>query len=403
MSTEPRTLLTYIAAIGIISVAVLVLTSEQPSRDVAGEISDTAQIAGVVSKYEPALQESSIPEKQEVVSTADVQSPQEEPSAEISAASAASLPSSAAQNTTASVVRIQNPYPTPPLSFLTVNENTRLALVNILCIPEAGTLQPTSGSGAIIDSRGVILTNAHVAQYVLLAESGQTNLSCVIRSGAPARPLWSANVLYIPPVWIQNHAADITNESPTGTGEHDYALLQIVPLPEAKQFPAPPAGGFPALPIDIREGVGFPGDPVLAASYPAEFVGPRATQFNLHPASTITSVKRLMTFDADTVDMLSLGGVPEAQSGSSGGPIVNAWGHLIGIITTTSEGVTTADRELRALTLSYIDRDLQEQTGLDIAAFLANDIAALEANFRMKHVDTLTELLISEIAKRQYR
>jgi len=77
--------------------------------------------------------------------------------------------------------------------------------------------------------------------------------------------------------------------------------------------------------------------------------------------------------------------------------------HLIGIITTTSEGVTTADRELRALTLSYIDRDLQEQTGLDIAAFLANDIAALEANFRMKHVDTLTELLISEIAKRQYR
>src|SRR3989344_4815260 len=371
MSTEPRTLLTYIAAIGIISVAVLVLTSEQPSRDVAGEISDTAQIAGVVSKYEPALQESSIPEKQEVVSPADVQSPQEEPSAEISAASAASLPSSAAQNTTASVVRIQNPYPTPPLSFLTVNENTRLALVNILCIPEAGTLQPTSGSGAIIDSRGVILTNAHVAQYVLLAESGRTNLSCVIRSGAPAETLWSANVLYIPPVWIQNHAADITNESPTGTGEHDYALLQIIKLPEAS---TPPPHSFPALPIDIREGIGFPGDPVLAASYPAEFVGPRATQFNLHPASTITSVKRLMTFDADTVDMLSLGGVPEAQSGSSGGPIVNAWGNLIGIITTTSEGPTTADRELRALTLSYINRDFLAQTGTDIPTFFSDDL-----------------------------
>lgn len=390
MSHNFRTLVTYIGALGIIGAAILVLISEQPHTTTPPGVLETAQIANVASTYEPALAESSIFQEPE---TGSIASPEETQPLQEGLAP----PSSNGENTS-SVVRIQNPYPTPPQSFLTVNENTRLALVNILCIPEGGTLQPTSGSGVIIDSRGVILTNAHVAQYVLLAQSRRTNLSCVIRSGAPAETLWSANVVYIPPVWIQNHAADITNESPTGTGEHDYAFLQIVPLPEAKLFP----GDFPALPVDIREGIGFPGDPVLAASYPAEFVGPRATQFNLHPASTITSVKRLMTFDADTVDMLSLGGVPEAQSGSSGGPVVNAWGHLIGIITTTSEGATTADRELRALTLSYIDDDMRAQTGIDIPTFLSDNLDTLAIRFGKNHAAALTDLLISEIAKRQY-
>ena len=62
--------------------------------------------------------------------------------------------------------RIQNPYSYAPVPFESIDAITRPALVNILCRPRgAGPIaSPISGSGVIIDPRGVILTNAHVAQ-----------------------------------------------------------------------------------------------------------------------------------------------------------------------------------------------------------------------------------------------
>lgn len=398
MSADTRALFTYIGALGIIALAILLLTTEQPTISTTN-LPNTIQVAGVPSTYEPASAD--VPN----LETNNAHAPAAPPVIPLAPPeSAEELVSPNPDTSVSSVVRIQNPYPTPPRSFLSINEDTRLALVNILCIPESSGLHATSGSGIIIDPRGVILTNAHVAQYVLLAQSGRTNLSCVVRAGAPAQIIGSARVLYIPSAWIQANAVDITNESPTGMGEHDYALLQIVETPGAHvSLPALTAGRFPALPIDTREGVGFPGDSVLAASYPAEFVGPHATAFNLHPASSITSIRKLLTFDADTVDLLSLAGAQEAQSGSSGGGVVNAWGFLIGIITTTSEGNTTADREMRALTLGYIDRDMHVQAGMGIVEFLMQDIATLAASFKEKNEGALTDLLIHEIEKRYYR
>lgn len=299
-----------------------------------------------------------------------------------------------------SPVRDQPLYDTPPLSFQTISENTRLALVNILCIPEDSSLHASSGSGVIIDSRGVILTNAHVAQYVLLAQSGRTNLSCVVRQGAPARVIGSAEVLFIPPAWVHANAAKITEAAPIGTGENDYALLRIISSHEAR---APLPYSFPALPIDIRKNAGLPSDAVLAASYPSEFVGAQATTYSLYPASSITSIRRLLTFFEDTVDLLSLAGVQEAQSGSSGGAIVNGWNYLIGVITSVSEGATTAEREMRAITLNYVNRDLQAETGTSLETFLAGELPSLATNFRNAHEQALAELLISEIDKKYAR
>src|SRR3989344_1157804 len=68
-----------------------------------------------------------------------------------------------------SVTRIPNPYQFPPQKFDVINERARPTLVNILCGARSGTFRPISASGVIIDPRGVILTNAHVAQYFLLA------------------------------------------------------------------------------------------------------------------------------------------------------------------------------------------------------------------------------------------
>lgn len=389
MSTDLRATLTYITALGIVGAALLILTTGEPPVLPPDELTATTQVANVVSAEElvlPVHPLAAEPEPVSVVETQTLQAEQGTPS-----------PPASAENT-ASVVRIQNPYPTPSLSFLVVNDLTRAALVNILCSTQDATLQSSSGSGVIIDPRGIILTNAHVAQYVLLSQSGRTNLSCVTRSGAPAQTRWGVEVLYIPPVWVRENAKDITVDSPRGTGERDYALLRIIELPE-DGLPLP--ASFPFLPVDSREGIGFPTDPVVAASYPSEFVGARATQFNLHPASSITSVKTLLTFESDTIDLISVGGVPEAQSGSSGGAVVNLWGYLIGIITTTSEGLTTADRELRALTLSYVNRDLLEQSGSDLREFLSGDPAAHAAEFKTMQAPSLTQLLLDEIAKRR--
>lgn len=273
--------------------------------------------------------------------------------------------------------RIENPYPTPAESSDSVNAAARAALVNILCLSR-GSVRPISGSGVIIDPRGVILTNAHVAQYVLLSENPAINLSCVVRNGSPARAAWTASVLYMPPVWVASHAAELNTAEAVGTGEHDYALLAINASTDGSS--APPAG-FPALPFDTRDSIGFVGDQVLAASYPAEFLGGIAAENDLYAVSSVGTIGKLLTFGEGTVDVVSLGGIIEAQSGSSGGAVVNPWGRLIGLITTTSEGATTADRDLHALTLSYINRDIAAQTGTDLSAYAQGDIAARQNAF----------------------
>ena len=292
--------------------------------------------------------------------------------------------------------RIQNPYSYAPVPFESIDAITRPALVNILCRPRGvGPIaSPISGSGVIIDPRGVILTNAHVAQYVLLAQSSRVNLSCAIRTGAPAIPRWSAEILYLPPVWVEAHAREIEAAHPMGTGEHDYALLRIVGSLDSTPLPNP----FPYLPVDAREAIGFKGDQVLAVSYPAEFLA-GASQFNMYPASSVTTIGQLMTFVAKTVDLISLGGIVGAQGGSSGGAVVNAWGLLIALISTTSEGDTTATRDLRAITLSYINRDLAAQTQFDIATTLGGDIAAEALEFNTKIAPKLIELYLAEIEK----
>ncbi|HTR18563.1 MAG TPA: trypsin-like peptidase domain-containing protein [Candidatus Paceibacterota bacterium] len=295
------------------------------------------------------------------------------------------------------VARIQNPYSTPSESFDEINVDARAALVNILCQPQGGSLQPISGSGVIIDPRGIILTNAHVAQYVLLSESPRIDLKCVVRTGSPARAQWQAVVLFIPPAWVSIHASEILNQHPTGTGEHDYALLYIVGSTAGTPLPTQ----FPYISPDTREAIGFPGDQVLAASYPAEFIGGIAAQYDLFAASSITTIKQLLTFSSGTPDLLSLGGIIVAQSGSSGGAVLNAWGRLIGIITTTSSGTTTASRDLRAVTLSYINTDLATQSGQDLGAFLQGTPTQEVENFNKTTAPALVNLYIPQLSGNQ--
>ncbi len=295
------------------------------------------------------------------------------------------------------VARIQNPYSFPRLSPADLNTNTRNVLVNIFC-SSSGSISPVSGSGVIIDSRGVVLTNAHVAQYVLLSENPAINLACTLRTGSPAKDTWKARVLYIPPIWVTEHVAELNTSHPQGTGEHDYALLLIMGTSDG----SPPPSQFPYLPYDAREAVGFAGDEVLVASYPAEFIKGLATINNLYAASSFTTVNKLLTFKTGSVDAISLHGVIGAQGGSSGGAVVNLWGRLIGLITTTSDEATTAARNLNALSLTYISRDLEIQTGDDLATVLEGDLAAKKQTFDTNVLPALMNQYVARIKAPQY-
>lgn len=379
MTRQLRSLLLQVGALALAVVALLALARANPPARSAAPPEETATTeAQVASAALPPAPATSSPATTTVIER------------KARAVSAAKKPPAGDE-----AVRVVDPYPFPPLPFSTVNESARGALVNILCAPRSGALRPVSGSGVVIDARGVILTNAHVAQYVLLSQSPRIDLSCTVRTGSPATPRWIPEVLYIPPAWVKAHAHEISDQRPLGTGEHDYALLLIARSTDGSPLPST----FPALPFDTREAIGFQGDSVLAASYPAEFVGGLATQFGLYPASSVTAIRQLLTFETGTVDLLSLGGVIEAQSGSSGGAVVNAWGRLIAIIATTSEGETTALRDLRAVTLSYISRDLAAQTQFDLPTILGGDVAAEAAQFNAEAAPDLIRLFIEELAR----
>ncbi len=287
-------------------------------------------------------------------------------------------------------MRIQNPYTVPSLSDEVLNNTARASLVNVFCTLDNG--ESVSGSGVFIDSRGVILTNAHIAQYVLLSET-TNGISCVGRSGAPAHSAWKLRVIFMPSKWVDVHAQDLHTPKPTGTGEHDYGLLLAETFPQTS-----PNTISPAL-FDTREAVAFTSDQVLLASYPAGFLGAMTVQNNLFPATTFAHIGHLYTFTEKSIDLFSLGGTILAQGGSSGGMVMNQWGQLVGIIVTTSDGETTAQRDLRAITLAHINRSIKEHTGMSLSDYIGTDLEVHASDFRKNDLPALAQKLIKEIPK----
>lgn len=289
------------------------------------------------------------------------------------------------------------PPPPPPEVHVdpeTINVATRAALVNILC--RVGG-QSISGSGVFIDTRGVILTNAHVAQFLLLRDYPTPgNIECTVRTGSPARASYTAEILYLSPAWIVTNASQIKDSEPTGTGEDDYALLLITGGTVGTATPST----FPSLPMSSREP--SLGARVLLAAYPAGFLGGQTLEQSLYASSAFATVAKLYTLsDDNTVDVFSIGGSVVAQSGSSGGAVVRATdGNLIGLIVTETASSTTAGRDLHALSLSYIDRDLRASGLGGIFDILSSNVAALAKTFNADVAPTLRQKLVDALNKK---
>ena len=279
-----------------------------------------------------------------------------------------------------------------------VNALARGSLVNILCITQAsGYLHPISGSGVVVDSRGIILTNAHVGQYFLLKDYGvKNNVQCVVRIGSPAQTRYTAELLYLPPAWVSTNAPKILLNEPTGTGENDYAFLRITGTTNPSGI-LPPS--FAALAMDASSQ--DTGTRTLLASYPAGLIDGLTIETNLYQSSAFTLIGALYSFDGgNQVDVFSIGGTIISQAGSSGGAVVDASsGKLLGIITTASASTTTAGRDLNAISIGHINRSLVAAGEGGVVELLSGNLAAKASAFNSNVAPTLTAQLSAELKK----
>lgn len=324
----------------------------------------------------PAVITEQIPETP-VSSAPEVKAPEPEESAKPAVPEKPESVATVAPAVVAPVVA--TPTTAPVGTPSSVNETVRKTVVNIFCTSIlGGPFDAISASGVVIDPRGIILTNAHVAQYFLLRDYPAPNtMSCIVRTGAPAVPQYTAELLFLPPSWVEKNAQKIKDENPLGTGEHDYALVRITgTINKQNTLPAT----FPYSPISTA----LPKleDDVLIVGYPAGFLGGIALQRDLYQSSAYTKVQELLTFVESTLDLFSIGGSVVAQSGSSGGAASNPQGELIGLIVTTTQGADTSSRDLRAITTSYILRDFQNESGVALGVYLSGDQAERASIFR---------------------
>ena len=104
-----------------------------------------------------------------------------------------------------------------------------------------------------------------------------------------------------------------------------------------------------------------------------------------------------MTFGSNYADIFSIAGSNVGEQGSSGGPIVNTAGEAIGLISTKGDDVLFGTGSLRAITLSYIDRTIQEETGYTLQQNLGGNLPFRAKVFKDALVPFLRGMLEREL------
>lgn len=268
------------------------------------------------------------------------------------------------------------------------------AVVNIICLPGGG-IHGFSGSGIIIDPRGIILTVAHVGQGFLLRDYPTKGAgSCYIRTGSPAQNAYAADLIFISSAWIEENPATFLATKPSGTGENDFAFLAITRSITSKALPArftyiPLAPSGTRIEVDDEVGTG---------SYAAEFLTNSQIRSSLYPTIKFAKVDDVYTFGRNTTDIFSVAAGSAAQEGSSGGAVINDDNRLIGLISTRTSKPDLALRSLQAITMDHIRRSFRGDMGADLDAYLKGDLPTLITKFQAK-ASTLLEELSGDIAK----
>ena len=269
------------------------------------------------------------------------------------------------------------------------------SVVNILCTPyKSAAVQGISGTGVIIDPRGVILTVSHVAQTMLLQDYPKKgSLECVIRTGSPARDAYTAEIAYISPSWIAENPSTLSEDTPVGTGENDFALLAITGSARGGALPS----SFTYVPLSDYEPK--KGEKLAIGSYAAQYLVSEEIRKDLYPTIVFDALTDHFTFNTNTADILSISGTVAAQQGSSGGGIAASNGELVGLITTSSIKGDVTQHTLNAITPLHIRASFEKDTGVDFDAYLtANSPQQLIDNFA-DEAEVLRSFLIRNLSR----
>lgn len=272
------------------------------------------------------------------------------------------------------------PAPEAPEQHTSTTALLKGALVNIICLPAKGyNVHGMSGTGVVIDSRGIIVTVAHVGQNFLLEDFPEKDAgNCVIRTGSPAKNAYDAELIYLSSSWIKENPDTIVTSRPRGTGQDDFAFLAIT-----KSLSGALPSSFPYVKLapsgtDIEAG-----DKVTTGSYGAEFLTSSEIRSSLYPTITFGSVKEAYTFSSKSVDtdIFSVQAGAAAQEGSSGGGVLDAKDRFIGAITTRTVKADLSLRDLQAITIDHIRREFKKETGKELDSYLSSSPAALVSGY----------------------
>ena len=207
-----------------------------------------------------------------------------------------------------------------------------------------------SASGVVVNERGLLLTNAHVADIV--RKAGETN--CQARHGNPADPFAALEIVF---------AADTSRKIlESQVPERDIAFLRLT---EARE-------SFGKAAITIAEVT--TGASLLTLGYPSEFLQGAVASAHSNLVFSRLTVADVIDIDGDrsTAEGYVFHGGIVLQQGSSGTALFTPEGRVVGLIFATTKGTTTAERDGIALTTPYIDRILRLETGQGMVEFIAS-------------------------------
>lgn len=247
---------------------------------------------------------------------------------------------------------------------LVLDTRIRDAVVNVLCLETSvGRQAYITGSGVVIDSSGVVLTNAHVAQHILRGQHGGESVKCTVRNGDPASGFRTATLMYMPEKWVTDNFSKLQQTIPTGTGEMDFALLQMDPLIQGEEFP------FLPLISDVTK-VPEVGE-VMVAGYPAGSVTVDGLINGLSQRVAQSHIQDVYTFGFSSYDLFAVPVGDMAEHGISGGVVVNSEAEVIGIVATAIKYTPLERSVVNAVTVSHIDEIMRKTTNKSVAGYVA--------------------------------
>ncbi len=100
--------------------------------------------------------------------------------------------------------------------------------------------------------------------------------------------------------------------------------------------------------------------PISVAGYPAKNFQSEGPEVELIPVLAETTISELYTFTINDADVIAVRGSAIGEHGSSGGPILNAQGQVIGMISTKGDDAVDGIGSLRGISIDYINRTITE-------------------------------------------